>query len=58
MGKTYKEIDPYEHVRRDTPPPGKVIKSKKQYNRKKKKWDIIREIEEFHDEIDRNIQIL
>ena len=53
-----KITDPYASVRRDIAPPGKVILSKKDYNRKKEKGDILKELEEMHDEIDKNVQIL
>jgi len=56
--KKEKLEDPYASVRKDIPKPGKVIKSMKDYDRKRKKNKILREIEEFHDEIDKRIQIL
>jgi len=53
-----KIVDPYASVRRDTAPPGKIFLSRKDYNRKKEKGDILKELEEMHDEIDKNVQIL
>jgi len=50
-------VDPYEDIRRDLYPPGGPLKSKKDYNRMSNRKKIEEEIEEFHDEIDDNIEI-
>ena len=49
-----KKSDPYANIRRDVPPPGKVIRSLKQYDRKTEKEDILREVEEFREELERD----
>lgn len=39
--------DPYRHIRRDTPPTGGAIKSKKQYNRQENKKELYQEVKDF-----------
>lgn len=60
--KDKKTEDPYAEIRREIPPPGYGIGKGREYDKKKhrkRKKEVIRkELEEWEDELDDNIQIL